>query len=103
MNTVFRDYEARAIRLTDERLTHILKRPEMTGQELKIQEALGRPDVVIESRQDPSIRLYHKLYEQTRVSQKYMIVVVKILRDDAFVVTAFFTDRTKRGTTIWAR
>lgn len=64
----------------------------MIGQDTKIGETLITPDVVIESRHDPSIRLYHKLYE-----------AVKVLADDAFVVTAFFTDREKQGIAIWAR
>lgn len=50
-----------------------------------------------------AIRLYHKLYEQTPVSRKYMPVAVKVVADDAFVVTAFFTDAQKQGIAIWAR
>ena len=34
------DYEGRAIRLTDERLEHILKHPEMRGMEQRIAETL---------------------------------------------------------------
>lgn len=45
----------------------------MTGQEAKIEETLLTPDLVIESRQDPSVRLYHKVYEETPVSRKYML------------------------------
>jgi len=75
----------------------------MLGQEAKIHETVADPNVVVESRHDPSVRLYHKLYEQTSVSRKYMLVAVKILADDAFVITAFFTDREKQGTRIWAR
>jgi len=80
---VLRDYEGRAIRLTDERLVHIQRRPEMVGQETKIAETLANPDAVIKGRDDPSIWLYHKLYEHTRVSRKYMLVVVKVLAEDA--------------------
>lgn len=75
----------------------------MIGQEIKIQETLMSPGLVIESRQDPTVRLYHKLYEQTPVSRKYVLVAVKILAGDAFIITAFFTDRAKQGMRIWAR
>ena len=61
----FRDYEGRLIRLTADRLQHIRRRPEMAGQETKIEEAVASPDIVTESRQDPTVRLYHKLYEDT--------------------------------------
>ncbi len=75
----------------------------MANQKARIEETLTNPDEVMESSHDPSILLYHRLYERTRVSRKYMLVVVKVLAADAFSVTAFFTDRKKRGTTIWAR
>lgn len=75
----------------------------MIGQETKIEETLGNPDLVVESRQDPAVRLYHKMYEETPVTRKYMLVAVKVLADDAFVITAFFTDRVKQGSTIWER
>jgi hypothetical protein len=75
----------------------------MAGQETKIEETVVSPDIVIESRQDPSVRLYHKLYEETTVSWKYMLVAVKVLTDDEFVITAFFTDREKQGIRIWAK
>lgn len=100
---VIRDYEGRAIRLTEERLSHIQRRPEMVGEEAKIDETCADPDVVIESRQDPSVRLYHRLYQQTPVTRKYLLVAVKVLTDDAFVVTAFFTDRQKQGSVRWAK
>ena len=41
------------------------------------------------------------MYVDTRLGQKYLCVVVKILGDDAFVVTAYLTDGIKRGVPIW--
>ena len=46
-------------------------------------------------------RLYYRFYVGTRVGDKYMCVVVKIVADDAFVLTAYFTDRMKKGRQIW--
>ena len=100
---VFRDYEGLAVRLTDERFSHIRRRPEMVGQETKIGETCADPDVVIESRQDPSVRLYHRLYQETPVTRKYLLVAVKILTGDAFVVRTLFTDRQTQGSVRWAR
>jgi hypothetical protein len=100
---VWTDLEGRAIRLTDDRLDHIRRHPAMIGQETRIRETLANPDVVAESRQDPSVRLYHELYEETPVSRKYVLVAVKLLGDDAFVITAFFTDQPKQGTRIWVK
>ena len=46
---VFRDYQDLAIRLTDERLQHILQHPEMVGLDDEIEHAVTAPDSVVES------------------------------------------------------
>ena len=101
--SVLRDYSALSIRLTNERLTHILEHPEMTGMEKAIEETLTRPERVVESFSDPDGRLYHRFYLGTRVGDKYLCVIVKLGGEDAFVVTAFLTDRAKRGVLIWPK
>jgi molybdopterin synthase catalytic subunit len=98
---VIHDYQGVPIRLTDERLAHILEHPEMVGLESAIEQTLARPETVIESFSDPQARLYYRFYVGTRVGDKYLCVVVKISRDDAFVLTAYLTDRVKRGAQIW--
>ena len=40
---ILRDYEGREVRLTDERLAHILEHPEMVGLEDAIGDTLARP------------------------------------------------------------
>ena len=50
---VLRDHQGLAIRLTDERLLHILEHPEMIGMEAAIEETLSRPQQVVESFSDP--------------------------------------------------
>ncbi len=95
------DFTGRRIRLTAERWSHIQEHPEMRGQEDRIAETLREPDVVILSRRDPSVILYHKFFESTSVSSKYLMVAVKILHEDAFVITAFFTNQIKKGEQLW--
>ena len=95
------DVEGTPVRLTDERWAHILEHPEMSGQEQKIAEALQTPDVVVCSPHDPAVRLYHRLHDETPVTRKYLVVVVKHSERGAFIITAFFTDRQKRGVRIW--
>ena len=75
----------------------------MLGQDAQIVETLRVPDLVVSSHHDATVLLYHKLYATTPVTRKYMVVMVKILDEDAFVITAFFTDKEKKGTTIWTR
>ena len=100
---VLRDFHGREIRLTDERLAHILEHPEMQGQEQRIAETLLTPHSVVLSHHDPAVHLYHRLFDETPVSQKYLVVVVKHLEQDAFVITAFLTDKEKKGVRLWPR
>lgn len=98
---VIHDYRGVPIRLTDERLAHILDHPEIVGLEGAIEQTLARPETVMESFTDPQARLYYRFYVGTRVGEKYLCVVVKISRDDAFVLTAYLTDKVKRGAQVW--
>jgi len=99
-----RDIWGNNIRLTQERLKHLLEHPEMKGQEDKLTEALLEPDVVIQSRSDETVRLFHRFYNETTVGDKYICVVVKYPQNDiAFIITAYFTDKVKTGGTLWKR
>ena len=62
---VIHDYQGVPIRLTDERLAHILEHPEMVGLESAIEQTLARPETVIESFSDPQARLYYRYYVGT--------------------------------------
>jgi hypothetical protein len=95
------DHEGQKIRLTAERRDHILQHPEMVGQFDRIQETVGEPQLVIATVMDESVHVYHRLYESTPVTRKYLLVAVKIGEDDAFVLTAFFSSRMKKGKIIW--
>lgn len=97
-----RDYRDTEIRLTDERRAHILEHPEMRSMECKIEETLARPERVMRSRSDEEARLYYRFYPETRVSGKFLCVVVKFREDDAFVLTAYLTDKIKRGEVLWS-
>ncbi|PSQ32213.1 hypothetical protein BRD09_04345 [Halobacteriales archaeon SW_10_68_16] len=94
------DYADRDIRLTDERLEHIEQRSEMKGQIDRIEETLQKPDDIRKSEQDEDVFLYYRQYDETRVTEKYLLVVVKIGVDSPFVITAFYTDRIKSGTVV---
>ena len=98
---ILRDYRAANVRLTNERLAHILEHPEMAGAESHIEETLLRPDTVVQSLRDEHVSLYYRRYADTPVGNKLLCVVVKSVDGDAFVLTAYFTDTVKRGRTIW--
>ena len=100
---ILEDFQGLAIRLTDERLAHILEHPEMTGMESAIEQTLIHPEQVVESLSDPQARLYYRFYFGTAVGNKFLCVVVKITTGEAFVLTAYLTDRMKRGVLIWPK
>lgn len=95
------DYEGRAVRLTEERLAHLLEHPEMHDLESALVETLRHPLLVIESLTDLSVRLNYRFYIGTRVGDKWLCVVVKYAPEDAFVLTAYLTDKPKKGTRRW--
>ena len=98
---ILRDFWGLDVRLTEERLDHILEHPEMMGREAAIEDTLGYPEQVLESLFDSEIRLYYRFYRGTVVGDKYLCVVVKMSDMDAFVVTAYLTDGVKRGRMLW--
>lgn len=97
------DHQGRAIRLTVERWQHILEHPEMVDQREKMTQTVNDPDFVVVTAKDDTVHVYQRLYESTPVTRKYMTVAVKLLDEDAFILTAFFTSRLKRGRIIWQR
>ena len=103
MSTVLQDRFGRAVRLTDERLTHILEHEEMAGQLDKMTETVRDPEVIVRSQRDPDVHLYHKRYLITPVTEKNLLVAIKVIQTDAFVLTAFFTDTIKKGERIWEK
>ena len=99
---IIRDCFGQDVRLTDERLTHILEHGEMAGMEAEIERVVQAPTEVRSSRSDESVKLFYEFYPRTRVSGKWLCVVVKYLPNDAFVITTYLTDVMKAGETLWS-
>lgn len=91
------------MRLTDERLAHILQRPELHGMREEIARTLRAPTEVRLSRSDAAVRLFYEFYSRTRVGDKWLCVVVKYDAGEAFVITAYLTDKVKAGERLWPR
>ncbi len=99
---LLRDYRDSEIRLTDERLAHILDHPEIASLEQEIPEVLARPERVVRSSSDEEVNLYYRFYPQTSVGGKFLCIVVKFSDEDAFIITAYLTDKIKRGEVLWS-
>lgn len=93
---IVRDHREVPVRITDERLAHVLDHPEMVGLEGAIEETLRDPERVVVSVPDPQSALYYRFSPGARVRDKSLCVVVKF-REDAFPLTAYLTEKVKRG------
>ena len=98
------DVRGKPIRVTEERLKHLeTDHPEMQGQVDRITEVLAGPERIVSSRSDSTVELYYRLYQETPVTTKFLCVVVKNPGDDAFMITAYYTDTLKKGTVVWQK
>jgi hypothetical protein len=98
------DYLNRGVRFTEERKRHILENhPELKNHMEKISEVILDPEMVVTSKLDSSIELYYRYYTNTNVGNKYLCAIVKVLENDFFIVTVYFTDKIKEGKLIWEK
>lgn len=100
---ILKDYCGHDVRLTDERMRHIFEHQEMAGMEIALEETLRHPVLVIGSRADETATLNYRYYFGTKVGDKWLCVVVKYSGADAFILTAYFTDRPKKGKQLWPK
>ena len=98
---MLQDCFGRNVRLTDERLAHILERSEMKEMGDELEHLLRQPQLCRRSRSDDTVRLFYEFYQRTTVGGKWLCVVVKYAENDAFVVTAYLTDKPKAGEHLW--
>lgn len=73
----------------------------MVGLEAAMAETLRTPERVVESFSDLATALHYRFYLATQVGDKWLCVVVKYTVLDAFVLTAYLTDRIKKGIQLW--
>ena len=93
----FIDEHGNEVRLTDERLLHILKRhPEMAFQMHRFAETLAKPDAVRASKSSPTVFLYYRLYPDLRGRSGYVCLVVKRGEEHSFILTGYL-DRKIKG------
>jgi hypothetical protein len=62
-----RDCFGQNVRLTDERLAHILEHPEMAEMEAEIRRVVEAPNEVRASRSDQDVKLFYEFYARTAV------------------------------------
>ena len=58
---------------------------------------------MVESLSAPSAALHYRYFLGTRIGDKWLCVVVKYAELDAFVLTAYLTDKLKKGILLWPK
>lgn len=91
------------IRLTDERLNHILLHPEMQNMTNLIEQTLVAPLLVKKSISDKAVYLFYEYCLNTQVGDKWLCVSVKHHDEYAFVVIAYLTNKPKTGEILWQK
>lgn len=89
--------------MTGERAAHILEHPEMRDLESALAGTLRAPELAIESVSDETVLLCYRFVRATMVGDKWLCVVVKYRPAGAFVLTAYLTDKPKKGKQLWPR
>lgn len=89
------------VAVTQERwlLVSRVKHPVMAGREDDVKAALSDPDQIRRSRRDPRVYLFYR----SATAGRWTCIVVKRLNDEAFLITAYLTDKIKEGEMIWNR
>ena len=75
----------------------------MKAQKSKVLETIANPDIIQQGDYDELLAI--KFFENTPLTEKYLVVIYKeIDKEDGFVITAYFTGKPLgRRTIIWKR
>jgi len=89
--------------LTETQWLHtVFYHPELKEEQNKIEETVSEPDAIMKGAIETA-RVYYKFYKSTPVASKYLAVVVKMVDKEGFIVTSYFTERMKKGKTVWRK
>lgn len=87
----------RLIRVTKRHWEHVeAKHESVSGLEERVKEALRNPIYVRLSKEDKDVYLYY-----APCGNYYICVVCRHLNGDGFIITAYLTDRVKKGVTVY--
>ena len=88
------DKTGRMIYLTQERWKHILREHPSLGNCLEfIKQTLIKPLTIKQSTSDSYVYLYYQ--HRNTFPKRYLLVVVKYLNGEGFIITSFYTNKIK--------
>ena len=90
------DKKGRKIRMTGWNWEHIIRRhPNISSEKEKIIEPRENPDKITNSLKDEKARFYYKYYKHRKSKNKFLMILVKYLNGDGFIISAHFIRTTK--------
>ena len=93
----FEDLFGNRINLTKERWEHIaLRHPEIKIMQNALPEVLKNPDIIVKSRHNEAVKLYHKKHKNY-----YTVVLADISKK--FIITAYISYHIKKGEVEWKK
>ena len=91
-----KDETGRTLRMTDWNWMHIIRRhPEISSEKERIIETIENPDKILPSLKDENVRYYYKYYKERYSMNKFMMVLVKYLNGDGFIISSHFVRNIK--------
>jgi hypothetical protein len=87
------DKSGRKIHLSKERWKHIIKHPHMHDQIENIQLTLQTTSIIRYFEDDENVLYFYKEFKHRDPSERYLLVSVKYLNGEGFIITSFFTNK----------
>ena len=87
------DRYGRKIYLSRKHWQHILKHPHMHDQIDNIQLTLQNPTTIRYFEDDDKVRHFYKEFKNRDSLERFLLVSVKYLNDNGFIITSFFTNK----------
>ncbi len=88
-----KDKEGRLLYLSKERLKHIQKHPHMHDPIENIKLVLNNPTAIRYNEEEYKVIYYYKEFKDKEPRERYLLVSVKYLNGNGFIVTSFFTNK----------
>ena len=88
-----KDKTGRIIHLSKERYKHIAKHPSMQEPIENIKSTIENPTTIRYNDDDESVNYFYKEFKERDSSERYLLVSVKYLNGEGFIITSFFTNK----------
>ena len=87
------DQKGRKIHLSEERYKHIIKHPNMQDPLGNIKSAIKNPTAIRYNEEDEKVIYFYKEFKEKEPSERYLLVVVRYLNGEGFIITSFYTNK----------